>query len=201
MPSNIFWGLQHLNGNVLCSVQLDMSMKVNGEIVELCVLPLDHMLKPHKELRLFDMRIAPESEVNFKECRLTRPEVAAAKMRGLDAGKVADIFESWFQSLRLNEGKRIIPLGHNLLWQVVALKEWLGSLYEQIFTNDYRDTLIAAHFVNDRDDARGEAVSFSKQKLRWLCNKFNIEHMEYGGSCLTDCKSIGELYSHLLRSF
>ncbi len=178
-----------------------MTKEIDGELIEIAVLPLDHMLKPHKELRLFDMRIAPECDVDFTYCRLTRAEVSAAKLRGLDASRIADIFESWFRSLDLNPGKRLIPIGHNLLPQLIELKLWLGSLYSEIFADDYRDTLVATHFLNDREDVRGEAVSFSKQKLRWLCKLHGIEHLEYGGGCLTDCKAIAELYSHLLRTY
>lgn len=203
MPSSIFWGFQHLNSNVLCSLEVDLTGPDPDvhEIAEICVLPLDHMLRPHKELLLFNMRMKPEREVDYKYCRLSRSEIAALMLKGHDSMKVADLFSDWYQTLGIKERKRIIPIGYNLAWKLPIVKEWLGpTVYNDIFANDYRDVRVAAHFVNDRDDVRGEPVTYSKQDLRWLCKQHGIDMILHGGSCASDAMQIAELYAAMLKS-
>ena len=64
MPSSVFFGMQHLNNNVLCAISFDQICQ-GGEIIELCVLPLDQHLGVHPELALYSMGMRPNFPENY----------------------------------------------------------------------------------------------------------------------------------------
>lgn len=196
--------MQHLNANVLCAVDIEMTGPdpIEHEIIEICILPLDRFLKPHPELLLFSMTMIPErpENIDFGHCRLSKTDVSRVMTKGFDNMKVADLLVDWFERMSLNNRKKIIPLSYNYASKLPIIKDWLGhSTYSDIFADDYRDTLVAAHYLNDREESRAETPPFSKQGLRWMCQRFNIPVHEVGGSCMSDCRQNAELYGHLLR--
>lgn len=200
MPSSTFWGMQHLNSNILAAVTTTMTA-VNGEVIETCVLPLDLMLKPHDEILLFNMKAKPEGEIDWDYCDMTKKHLADTIMNGFDQGKVADFLMEWFVSLDTNKRKKIIPLTYDYLATRQGLINWLGyEDYSTIFSEDYRDVLVATHFLNDRECCRGEAVPYAKQNLRWLAKKLNVEQIDVGGSCITNAYTLAQVYRRLLVS-
>lgn len=204
MPSSTYWGMQHLNANVLCSIEIDRTGPdpIMHELCEICILPLDQMLRPHPQLMLFNMQMIPEQpeNIDYNHCRLTKVEMARVKVTGHDNMKVADLLIDWFTRMNMNTRKKIIPIGHNFASKLPVIRDWLGhDTYNDIFATDYRDTLVTAHYLNDRESSRNEVPPFSKQDLRWIAKRFNIPIIEHGGSCVTDCKTIAEVYGHLLR--
>src|SRR5688572_4310889 len=103
MPSSIFWGMQHLNSNVMCALDI----KTTGpdpdrhHIVELCILPLDYMLEPHKELLLCHLRIQPPdiADVDYELCEISRVDMARTMNHGYSEYKAVQIVQEWFASL------------------------------------------------------------------------------------------------------
>lgn len=204
VPSSTYWGMQHLNANVLCAVDIELTGPdpINHELIEICILPLDRMLRPHSELMMFNMKMIPEQpeNIDYTYCRLSRSDVARVGVTGFNNMKVADLFVDWFERMSLNIRKKIIPISHNYASKLPIIRDWLGhTAYNDIFDEDYRDTLVATHYLNDRESSRAEVPPFSKQGLRWIAKRFNIPIIEAGGSCMTDCKTIAEVYGHLLR--
>jgi len=192
--------MTHLNASVLCAVSIDLAGR-DGELIEVCVLPLDHTLEPHPELLMFDMRMKPENpkDIDWDACRPTRKEVAQIMLTGVDRHKAADMFIDWFERMQLNVRKKIVPLAYNFPPTRQVLIDWLGwSVYKDIFADNYRDVLIAAHFINDRDYVRAEPPTFSKQNLRWLANQYHIPIVKTGGSCAGDAMTIGKVYRFML---
>lgn len=202
MPSNIFWGMQHLNANVLAAVCVDTTGPTEDhEIIEVAVVPLDHMLRVHNDLILFNMRMQPRyiENIDWKHCRLTRVEVAQTVNGGFTADRVADMLYGWFCKLDLNERKKIIPFGYKYTETRAALIKWLGQeMYSEMFSDDYRDLLVAAHFINDRQCCKGEPAIYAKQRLRWLAKYHDVEMLEAGGSSLSDCYTIAQTYRRML---
>lgn len=204
MPSSTFWGLQHLNASVMCSIVVD---KYGSEALscpaEICILPLDHMLDPHPELLLFNMRVKPDSleSIDWKVTRHTRPEVGELMMSGFDKYKVADLMYQWFKEMQLRDRKKIIPLGFRFHEVCATLREMVGeSDYAEMFDTNYRDVGIAANWMNDQMACRGIEVPFAKQDLRWICKKLNIPPIEKGGSASLDALQIAQAYKRLLMS-
>lgn len=205
MPSSAFFGMQHLNNNLLCAIGFDTTGPDPDihELIEVCVLPLDSMLNPHSELILFNMKMKPDmpETIDWKHCRATIPEVAALCATGSDRDKVADYFLQWFHGMNMPNRKGVIPLCHNYPILRDFLLRWLQwDTYHEIFQEDYRDTLVAAHFLNDKADVKGAALPFSKQLLRWVAKQLDVEKHEQGGSPCDDARTIAEVYKRLLKS-
>lgn len=201
MPSSTFWGFQHLNANVLCSIGIDVLKPVN-ELFEIAIIPLDKFLEPHKELLLFNMRMKPYTlvgDIDWSKSRPSKSTVASTLLTGFDKDKVIDLFEDWFDKMDLNRGKQIIPLAHNYVKIKPVLVDWLGpKLYEKIFREDYRDTLVTTHFLNDKEDCRGQQPFFSKQDYRWIAKQLHVEILERGGSAMDEALAIAKIYRRLI---
>lgn len=201
--SKVFWGMQHLNENLLCSVKCELTGPdpERHELIEVAVLPLDHMLKIHSAFPPFNMRMRPETveTINYDKCRLSRSDIADTILRGFDRYKVADLFVAWYQGLEQKERKRIIPLAHGWPRERALLINWLGyDVFADIFSEDYRDTLIASHYVNDKNCVKAEPCVFNKQNLSWLAKKLNVEQIQIG-SAMSDCVTIAEVYKRILQ--
>lgn len=205
MPSSVFFGMQHLNNNLICAMGYDTTGPDPDlhEIVELCCVPMNHMLDIHPDLILFNMKMQPGGieTIDWKHTRVTRPEMAALMHSGIDRDKIAEYFEMWFDQMNMPNFKGIIPLCHNFPKLRDFLLRWLGwDTYHKIFKEDYRDTMIAAHFINDAADVRAQPLPFSKQELRWVARQLHVENMEQGGSPCDDARTTMLIYKRLLQS-
>jgi hypothetical protein len=204
MPSSIFWGMQHLNSNVLCGLKTELTGPdpLMHELIEVALVPLDHKLELHGTFPLFNMRMRPQvtdPSDNFRSCRLSRSEIADACLRAFDRDKVADLLLYWFQSMDLPPKKRIIPLTWNFPMERQILINWLGyETYAEIFSEDHRDLMVAAHFLNDRLCCKGEPVMFAKQNLTWLARICNVEQLEKG-TATSDAFLMAETYKRMLQ--
>lgn len=202
--SSTFWGMQHINENILCAVRCELTGPdpENHELVEVAVLPLNSMLQVHDKFPLFNLRMRPDNidTIDYQKCRLSKAEIAATILRGIDRSKGADIFWEWYKAIGLKEKKRIIALAHGWPRERALLINWLGyENFTAIFSEDYRDVLIAAHFINDRNCVRAEPCVFNKQDLRWCSKKMNVEQLQRGGSAMSDCLCIAETYKRMLQ--
>jgi hypothetical protein len=205
MPSSVFFGMQHLNNNLICALGFDATAADPdvGEIVELACVPINHMLQVHTELPLFNMKMKPNrlEEIDWSYCRVTKPEMAQLCNSGFDRDKVADYFVDWFRAMNMPRFKKVIPLAHNYPELRGLLISWLGwDNYHEVFHDHYRDTMILAHCINDAYDVRGNVVPFSKQNLRWLGRQLDVENYEKGGSPCMDANTTMEVYKRLLKS-
>lgn len=204
MPSSVFFGMQHLNQNLLCAIGLETTGPdpTRHELAEVCILPMNHMLVPHTELILFNMRMRIEmpEEINWSQTRLSKAEVAELTQTGHPRDYVAELFLQWFKAMDMPFRKKLIPLCHNFAYGRAVLLNWLGDeIYHEIFHEDYRDPLIATHFLNDHADMRSESVPFAKQHLRWIAKKLDVEVIQQGGSACADAYTTCEVYRKLLK--
>lgn len=204
MPSNTFFGMQHLNQNLLCAIGIETTGPdpTRHELAEVCVLPMDRMLEIHKDLILFNMRMRIEmpEEIDWSKIRLSKAEVGELTQSSQARDSVAEYFLQWFKDMNMPFRKKIIPLCYNFAYVRAVLLNWLGDdIYHEIFHEDYRDPLIATHFINDHYDVRAESVPFAKQNFRWIAKQLNIEVVEQGGSACADAYTTCEMYRKLLK--
>lgn len=201
---SIFYGMQHLNSNVLCGVKLELTGPdpLMHELIEVAIVPLDHNLELHDKFALFNMRVRPQTinpADDFKGCRLTKAEVADACLRAYDRYKVADILLEWFEDMKLPRGKKLIPLVYNFPAERQNLINWLDyEVYSQIFSEDHRDLLSAAHYMNDRQCVRGEAAIFPKQNLTYLARICNVPQIE-SGTAVSDAYLMAQTWKRMLQ--
>lgn len=201
--SKIFWGMQHLNENLLCAVRCELTGNdpERHELLEVAVVPLNHKLEIHSEIPLFNMMIRPENinEIDYDKCRVPRNRIANAILTAVTADKAADFFIKWYQSIGQKERKRIIPLAHGWPKQRSMFIKWLGyDVFQDIFSEDYRDTLICAHYVNDKQCVQAEKCVFNKQLFSWIAKQLNVNIIDHF-SALAECEALPKVYKGLLR--
>lgn len=205
MPSSTFWGMQHLNANVIAAVRIGMTglHQEEAEMCEICVLPLDKELEPHDELLMFNMRIKPErpEDIDWKHSYFGKAQMADVILNSYDSAKVSDLFVEWFDGMDLKYRKQLLPIGHDYMMTRQVLINWLGyKEYSRIFAENYRDLRVAANYVNDYHAVRGESVPYAKQDQRWLAKKHDVEVVDHGGSCASDCMNIARTYKRMLQT-
>ncbi len=204
MPSSVFFGMQHLNQNLMVSIGINTTNPdpEYGDLCEICVLPISHMLKPHPELILFNMKMKPlnPDEYNRAYSRVGLREYAELVETAIEKDMVAEHFRQWFEAMDMPKHKKLIPLAYDAAYTIPVLRRWLGQdVFEEIFRDDYRDVRCAAHYLNDRADVVGEAPPFTQQNLTKLARDMGVQQLETGGSPCSDALATLEVYKRLLQ--
>lgn len=202
--------LQHNNAHLMAAIDvettgLDPNMH---EIWNLAIIPLDADFQPLKGDGIFpfEVLIRPEDPAlidwNIPVFKRNRTRIAQAINEGYDRFAAIDLFENWYAKLRIPETKRIMPLGQNYQFDKSFISMWLGGqdMYEPYFHYHYRDTMIAAHYINDRLAFRGESVAFPKQNLEYLCSTLHIEN-EAPHTAIGDAMATARVYREMMNIF
>ena len=192
----------HLNGNVLCAIDVETTGLKAGhhEIVQVCFLPLDGDLKPRRDVVPFDLNLKVEFEdrIDWDAFRVTKINFFKHQQTAMDKYEAADLFDGWVQKLKLPERKRISPLAHNWIFDAGFIKDWLGpTSFETVIDGRYRDTMTLALGINDIYDRNNEPIPFPKVNLSYIASQLKIAH-ENAHSALGDCVVTAEVYKGLL---
>lgn len=197
--------LKMLNGNLLCAVDVETTGVMFGyhEIIQVAVLPLNHLLKPSEDYKPFYMNIAP----SYPE----RASEGANAKHGLDVNdfaaccvsqaRAADLLDEWFMSLELPLGKKVIPLAHNYAFERGFLTHWLGlPTFEAIFHVHPRDTMLLAASLNDINIWHRKNSLYDSIGLANMCKYFGIELVN-AHDALADCVATAALYREIIMGF
>lgn len=198
----------HWNGHQMCVIDtettgLDPSIH---EMIQVCILPLDSDCQPRQDIIPFYIELKPDNpEAISKEAmKVTGIKVADLLAYGIDRFKAIDLFEVWYKKLGLpttrgGYPKRIMPLGQNYAFDKAFMMKWLGfATYEEYFFYHYRDTMIAALYLNDHAAVHGEEVPFKKVNLSWLAKQTKTP-LDRAHDALHDCLATAGVYRQLLR--
>ena len=195
--------MQHLNGDQICSIDTETTGLDADyhEIIQLAILPLNADLKPRKDVMPFYINMIPEHPERYspEAAKVSKLTLETVTRTGFDQIKAIDLFEDWVGKLGLPHTpsgirKRIIPLGQNYSHDKAFIMKWLGvDLYNDIFHYHYRDTMIAAQYLNDRAAFHAEKVPYSKVSLAWLANQHHVE-LDRAHDALQDCRATAEVY-------
>jgi hypothetical protein len=196
--SKLAWGPEHLNHNVIVAFDIrrggtDM---FSSDLLEVCFMPLNHSYRPHAEFLPFNMRMKPSFPVDLKHARLSRPALEEF-LTALPSDQVADLLEHWWKQIREKPEKRAVLLGHDMIYKIPWVQHWLGTLYPEIFHETYRDVTSLMHFLNDRDDYRGDPVRYKQANWRDFCKSSNAPLLDRN-SLLLNCKSLSDGYRWML---
>lgn len=201
--------MQHLNGNLLCAIDcettgLDCMMH---ELIQIAIVPLDNNIEPIKTIPPFYIEIKPEhpERIAKEAMSVNMMDMATICNRGHDRMKAIDLLEAWIDKLGLSFTKygnrrKIVPLGQNYQFDKGFISAWLGfKHYDELFYYHYRDTMIAANFINDRAAflTPGEPVPFAKCNLQWLATKMGVQ-TDRAHDALQDCLACAAVYKKLL---
>jgi DNA polymerase III epsilon subunit-like protein len=198
----------HWNGNQMCVIDTETTGLEAGwhDLIQICILPLDSNLLPRKDVMPFYLEMIPEhpERADPKAMSINRLDFAIIGQRGHHPDKARDLLEHWIAKLglpqtRYGNSKKILPLGQNYSFDVGFMKAWLGTeTYNDWFHYAYRDTKVAAAFLNDRAGMHAEKVPFAKTSLGSMAKKLNVRH-EKAHDALSDCMATAGIYRQMLR--
>lgn len=200
-------GMQHLNGHLLCAVDVETTGLIAGfhDLIQVAVLPLDAEIKPIKTVNPFYLNIRPKfpENINYEASRVNKLRVADLMKNGMDADDAADLFVEWFENLNLplttTSCKKIMPLWSNGSFDKSFLVEWLGQdCYDSCFHFHERDTQSLALYINDRHDFFNERVPFGRVGLNNLASYLKIKN-DKPHDALQDALTTANVYRELVN--
>jgi DNA polymerase III alpha subunit (gram-positive type) len=197
--------LVNLKGNLLCAVDVETTGRMAGyhEVIQIGVQPLTSEITPMKDVMPFYINIAPDHP--------EREEKSATRVHGLNIAdlvenapsqwKAADLFDEWFQKLKLPFGKQLVPLAHNYPFERGFLTHWLGmETFNQIWHFHPRDTMLFAVSINDACAYHGKRPPYDYVGLGSMCAKYGIT-IDNAHDALCDARAEAELYKRMLSGF
>lgn len=198
MPSSTWFGPQHINENMLCAIGIKTTGKDHDvhELIDVAALPLDAGWDMRNDRPIFHVGIKPENLTNlsFGTIEHSKADVANKILWGKDASACADMFVTWFESLKLREGKKVVPLAWNWPDVSVWLRNWLGNkTFDYIFDWRFRDVLSTINHINDTLDLSGNTIVFPKITIGSIALRSNIERIR-PETALTRAKVLVDIY-------
>ena len=192
----------HLNGNILAAVDVETTGFIAGfhDLWQVCVLPLDSNIKPSKDIMPFYMNLKVKRPENIVKAaiKLNNTNFYELQQRAIDPWMAADMFEEWFEALKLPIYKKICPLACNYSFDKSFLIDWLGhESYEQFFGPHIRDVMIAALYDNDYASIRANKVDYHHVSLAALCGKLSVDNAKRHDA-MQDCLATAEVYRRLI---
>lgn len=197
----------HLNGNLLCAVDVETTGVIPGhhDLIQVAILPLDSNIKPLKTITPFYLNLTPHrlDNIDEKAMKITRKTLTDLILNSMDPDVAADLFDEWFERLKLpltsNHHKKIMPMWSNGGFDKGFLRAWLGDEhYNHYFHFHERDTQTLALAINDRFYQHNEKTPFPKVGLNYLASCFQIEN-EMAHDALSDCVTTARVYEKLLH--
>lgn len=192
--------MKHLNSNILCAVAVKTtgSDATKHEILEIAVIPVNAVCKVSKDHIPFNLMFKPERPQDA-EYSINNDFMLDCCTRGMDPYEAAELFEIWFERLKLKGRKQIMVLSHNWASKREFLKAWLmPTAFNRIFNIDYRDIMPIGLYYNDLDDARNELCRFPKVKLSYMCAMHKVEYADRLPTVIDECAACIDLYRSLI---
>ena len=194
--------MMHLNGNILCVIDVETTGLIPDfhEIYQIAILPLGADIRPMKNVIPFylDLQVIYPDRIDKKAVKMRREDFAVKQQRAIDPFTGADLFDQWFDRLKLPIRKNISPLAQNWPFDRGFVEKWLGKEnFEYHFSPLYRDTMVITQFHADLMAHRGEPIMFPQHNLQYLCQKLGIVNAK-PHDALQDCIATAEVYRRLL---
>ena len=194
----------HLNGDLLCAIDCETTGLKSGhhDIIQFSVLPLGFDLEPSKKHIPLDLKLKPRrpENIDLDALAVTKKTLIQHLEHAIDPYLAADLFDEWFNRLKLPINKKIAPLAHNWPFDRDFIKDWLGpEHFEHYFSHRYRCTLATANFVNDRYDNNAMRAPFPQLILKQLANFNGVEVEGFlQHDALYDCMITAKVYKKML---
>lgn len=187
-----------LNADCFCAIDLETTglNPYKDDILEICILPLDHHLNIRKDIMPFQLIMQPEgkiSEAALVVNGIRREDIA----KGIHKDQAILLFHDWWVS-KLN-GCKITPIGHNYLgFDKDFLIMWLGKdAYNEYFAFKVRDTMAIGSYINDMHTIRKQKSLFPSLKLTSMCDTMTVPY-DRSHRALDDCVMVARLYKKLI---
>jgi DNA polymerase III epsilon subunit-like protein len=194
----------HWNNNLLCAIDVETTGLDSGkhEIIQIAVVPLRGDLTVNTAIPPFYTEIAPmhPERVEKGAFRVNKLNLEKIVETGMDAYRVADLFDEWVQRLNLPFRKKIMPLAHNFPFESRFLHSWLGQLSYDSFFYGYRDTMAIVNMLNDMADMQNTPWPFPKINLEYVCSQLKVENLN-PHDALGDAVATAECYRKLVTQY
>ena len=190
------------NGNIICACDVETTGldPAEHEIWQLACIPLTFNLEQDKTRPVLELFIRPDilDTHEASELALTGKQIEFLNESGFSPADAHEQFNRWFERLKLQEGRRVIPLAHNWKFDHQYIQKFLGyDHYNYLFDGMHRDTFQTALFLNDMAEFLGEPVPFSRTNLSVLCQKLNVDLFD-AHDALADSFATVEVYKKLI---
>lgn len=212
--------MKHHNDNLLVAIDIETSGLIAGyhEILQIAAIPLDDTYEWNKHMNFFDNIMRPnfvehvdieavqtlkreDTSCGYEQVVISRKDIAKFCNEGVSQDRCADMFLDWFERLHLKPKKRIIPVGHNLHFDMAFIKHWLGEeTFNLIFDPRWRDTMVVSLFWNDVDGYRGDRCTFKNSKLGSLCVSLGVEN-NMAHNAFDDAMATARCYGRMVKQF
>jgi len=168
------------------------------EIIEVAFVVLDSDLEPTDNY--FYSRIRPERPQNCDPKAMRIHGITLDELnRWPVASVVLDMFNKWFDDLKLPLNKKLTPLAQNWSMENKFYDAWMGETLMSKYFSLPRDTLRVAAFMNDRACVQCEEFPFPEScQLGEICRRLGIDY-EDAHNALADSLVTAKVYKELLR--
>lgn len=191
----------HLNGNILCVFDCETTGldPLNHDMWQICCMPLDFNLR--STATPFEVMLKPRN-MNRDSGAISKANFNKAVLTGMEYEIAASLFVEWVERMELGFRKRIMPLAHNWPFDRSFIIEWLGpETFNHYIDARYRDTMVAAAFINDVCDHSAERVPMTKLTLRAVATSLKIDWDDGSAhDAVYDCYKTVEVYRALIRN-
>jgi DNA polymerase III epsilon subunit-like protein len=153
-----------MNGHLLCAIDTETSGLKAGfnDLLQIAIVPLRPDLTPNTDIIPFHTKLQPKRPHNFdhESTKVHGTNLEDSMQYGMDPWTAVELFDQWFNSLKLPFKKLLIPLGHNYTFDKDFILDWMGGViaYNSYFHGHVRDSMSAALFINDVADWQSDNI-------------------------------------------
>lgn len=201
------WNASHFNHHRHVAI----SIKTTGldpeyhELVQITVFPLNAKLELSKQTIPFyvDMKpLKPKINLQLSKGLISLKKYEEIKENANTPQVVASLFDDWMENeIKLAEWKKLKVLTYDWPLKQRFVRKWLGDYnFDCYFSNEYRDILSIAPFMNDYADHYTQQIPYPKVFFSFICNILSVNYNFYDESII-HCKNICEVYKRMRQHF